>query len=142
MVEERLHVYFGDALRRAHHIGGIHSLVGAHHHKFLDIVFHREVGYVFGAEHIGQDSLARVALHHGHMLVGSRVEYIAWTECAECQFHAHRVRHVAYKQMYSGLGECGFHLQLQIMHGCFGLVDEYNLAGAESGYLIHDFAAY
>ena len=37
--EERLHVDFGNALRRTRYVGGVYGLVGRYHNEFLDTVF-------------------------------------------------------------------------------------------------------
>ena len=85
---EGLDVDLADALRAAHDIGGIDSLVRRHHHELTDAVLHREVGNDLCAVNIIQDSFRGIVLHHRHMLIGSGMEHVFRPELVEDGIHA------------------------------------------------------
>ena len=58
----------------AHDIGGIHRLVGGHHHEALGLIDLTELHQIFRAEDIVINGLHAVMLHEGHMLMGCRVD--------------------------------------------------------------------
>ena len=84
---ETLHVDFADTLRATHYIGGVHRLIGRNHHELLHPIFHGQVGNDSCTVDIVLHGLARIILHHRHMLVGSGMEHIVRTEHLEHSLH-------------------------------------------------------
>ena len=73
---EALHVDLAYSFAASHHVRRVHSLVGGHHHEAANAVFDRKVGQDLRAEDVVLDALARVVLHHRHVLVRRGVEDI------------------------------------------------------------------
>ena len=65
--------HLADPLGRAHNVGWAHCLVGGNHYKLLYVILIRLIRHDLGSHHIILNSLPRVVLHQGHMLVGCRV---------------------------------------------------------------------
>ena len=88
LLVQRLHIDLTDTLRTAHHIGGVHSLVGRDHDKFLHPVFHGHIGNHLCAIDIVQNSLRGVVLHHRNVLIGSSMENVVRPVHAEYGIHS------------------------------------------------------
>ena len=140
--KQRLGVDLGQTLGAAHHVAGIHSLVGRYHHKLVDAVFQCQVGNVACAHHVGEHCLGGVLLHHGHVLVGSSVEHIFRAIACKGSFHAVAVLDVAHVEHDVDVGKLLLHLEGHVVHRGFGLVYEHDFAGFVGGYLAHNLAAY
>ena len=138
---ERLGVDFRQALGAPHHIGGIHRLIGGHHHKLIHAIFQRQIGNILGTHHIGKHRLGGIDFHHRHMLVGGSVEHEFGSISGESQFHALTILHIAHKEHHIGIGELVFHLQREVVHRRFGLVHQHDLLGFIGSDLLHDFGA-
>lgn len=65
--------HFAEALRSAHDVGGVHSLVRGDEHEPLAAVDHGRIGGLVGADHVVLHGLAGAVLHEGHVLMGRRV---------------------------------------------------------------------
>ena len=78
----RLDDQLGDRLRRAHHAGRIHRLVGGDQDEALDAVLASACGEDPGADDVVLDRLARVRLHQRHVLVRGGVEDEVRRYCA------------------------------------------------------------
>jgi hypothetical protein len=73
---ERRHHHLGGALGGAHHVGGIHGLVGADQHEALDTGLPRGQRRVVGAQRVVAQRGQRVALfHQRHVLERRRVKH-------------------------------------------------------------------
>ncbi len=140
-LEERLHIDFGHTLRCAHHIGGVHRLVGRDHHKFLHTVDHRQIGYIACAKHICQDTFAGIVLHHRHMFVGRRVvDDVRFVG----RYHARQTPFVAHIANAQGIRTDGFQLvqlQFQVVERRFGVVVQHQQFGLIFSQLAHNFGA-
>ncbi len=64
---------FGEALGRAHHIGGIDRLVGRYQNEGLDVGLMRRLGRIPGGDDIVINARDDILFDDGHMLVGGRV---------------------------------------------------------------------
>lgn len=84
---EALHVDLAYSFAASHHVRRVHSLVGGHHHEAANAVFDRKVGQDLRAEDVVLDALARVVLHHRHVLVRRGVEDIFRKEGFEYVLH-------------------------------------------------------
>ena len=98
-------VDFGEAFGGAHHVGGVHSLVGRHHHELIHAIFHCEVGDDFRAVHVVDDGFGGVDFHHGHVLVGRGVNHEGGAVKVKCLLHASLVLHATDKADDGYFGE-------------------------------------
>ncbi len=84
---QRLAVHFRNALGRPHHTGGVDRLVRRDQNHGPDPVPGGGIGHDAGAGHVGQQSLARVFLHHGHVLQRRGMEHQFGAETGEYTLH-------------------------------------------------------
>ena len=66
--------HLGQPLGGPEHRGRVGGLVGGDQDEAVDLVLHRRLDQVHGAEHVRLDALAGVPLEHRQVLVGGRVE--------------------------------------------------------------------
>lgn len=138
---EALDIYFTDALRAAHDIGGVDGFVGGDHYKFLRAILDGEVGNDLGAEDVVNDTLVGVILHHGHVLVGRSMENILWTCLTEEALHETGVGDVAHYGVSQDVGPLTAHHESHVVHRRLGLVNEQKVTGTVGGYLPHHLGA-
>ena len=69
------------------------------------------------------------------------MEHVARAVLPERLHEALAVLHVCHIQHYVYVGELGLHLQLQVVHRGFGLVQQYYFSGAERSHLTYYLAA-
>lgn len=138
---ETLHVHLADALGTAHHIGGVHGFVGGYHDKLLGAVLHCHIGNDTGAHYIVVNALAGVVFQHGHMLIGGGMEHVVGTVLREYHIHTSFLAYRHDNGLCRDVGVLLCHHEADVVLGCFGLVDEYQLCGLELGYLTYYLAA-
>ena len=139
---EALDIDFADTFAAAHHIGGIHGLVGGNHHEFPDSVLHRHVGHHLCRIHIVQHCLGGVVLHHGHVLVGRGMENVVGFEATEVEVHAGTVADRGDNGLHLDIRVILGHLQTHVVLRGFSLVDEHHGLRSEGRDLTHYLAAY
>ena len=139
---QALHINFAYALAAAHHVRRIYGLVGGNHHKLLNTVFHAQVRQYPRTVYIVQDSLGRVVLHHGNMLVSGRMEHEFRLERLEDILHPDRLADTRHYGLGIHPGEFPGHHQADVVLGGLGLVDKHHCRRLELRHLTHDLAAY
>ncbi len=92
---QRLQHQLGQALGRAHDVGGIHRLVGRDQHEGLHPGLERSLGRVPGADDVVVDALDHVVLDDRHVLVGGGVIHRLHAEGREHFTHAMPVVRIA-----------------------------------------------
>ncbi|EJX09499.1 hypothetical protein EVA_02391 [gut metagenome] len=140
-VVQALAIDLADTLRAAHHVRGIHRLVGRHHDELLHPVLHRQVGNDARAVHVVLDGHARVVLHHRHMLVGRRMEHIAGTMFRKDFLHVVGIRDARHNGLAGKVGEMLRHPAAHVVHRRFRLVNQYQFGRTEGRHLAHHLAA-
>ena len=138
---ERLHIDLADTLRAAHHVGGVHGLVGGDHHEALDLVFDGQVGQDFRAHDIVLDGLGDIVLHHRHVLVGRRMEDVLGAVSLEDVLHPGLVGDVGDDGGGVDFGPFLLDLEADVVQRGFGRIDQNQLVGVEQRHLTHDFTA-
>ena len=138
---QSLHINLADALRAAHHVGGIDRLVGGDHHEALDLVLHGQIGKDLGAHDIVLDGLGDIVLHHRHMLVGRGVEDVLGAILVEDFLHPGLVGDVGNDGGGVDFGPFFLDFQADVVQRGFGRVDQDELEGIEHRHLPHDFTA-
>ena len=138
---EALDVDLADTLTAAHHVRGVHSLVGGDHDELLHPVLHGHVGHDLGRVDVVEYCLGRIVLHHGHVLVGGGVEDVVGFEAAEVEIHAGAVADRCDDGLDLDVRIVARHLDADVVLGGFGLVDEHHGCRAEGCDLTHDLAA-
>ena len=89
-------------------------------------MFHCKVGDDFRALYVVDNSLSRVDFHHRHMLIGCGVNHEFRLILSESLLHAHLVLHATYEWHNINFRELLLHLQHQVVHWGFGLVDAHH----------------
>ena len=90
---EHLNDHLADALRGAHHVGGIHRLVRGDQHKGLHPVPVRRLRHMICTKHVVLDRLVGAVLHQRHVLVGRGVIDNVGAVLVKKQFHLLPVPH-------------------------------------------------
>ena len=129
---QTLHIYFGQALRAAHHVRGIHRLIRADHHHRPDPILQALLRHIPRPIHIHQHRLAGILLHQRHMLVRRRVEHRLRPMRPEREIQALGMPHVADDRHETQLRESLFQFQPQVVHRRLRIVEEHQFAYAES----------
>ena len=138
---ERLHIDLADTLRAAHHVGGVHGLVGGDHHEALDLVFDGQVGQDLRAHDVVLDGLGDIVLHHRHVLIGRRVEDVLGAVSLEDVLHPGLVGDVGDDGGGVDFGPFLLDLEADVVQRGFGRIDQDQLVGVEQRHLTHDFTA-
>jgi len=136
-----LHDLLGDALAGPHDRGGVHGLVGADVDEARHAVFQGQFHEVAGAEHVVEEGLVGVFLHHGHVLVGGGVEDDVGQVQAEKVRQALFVAYVADEHLEVELGMAGDEFLLDVEEAVLAPAQKQDLFGAEAGHLADDLAA-
>ena len=131
---EALDVDLGQPLGSAHHVGGVHRLVGRDHDEFIGAGLRGNFGQVAGAKHIHPDGFEGVGLHERYMLVGrgmvnevglhrsdKRPDALLTAHIGDHVLEAHLLMVFATLQLLFKFGE----ILLQFKQGRFGLVDQH-----------------
>ena len=136
-----LDIDLADTLGAAHDVGGVHGLVGGDHHESAHLVFHGEVREDLRAQDVVLDGLGHVVFHHGHMLVGGRMEHVFGLVFGEDGLHPGLVGDVGNQRRSFDLLPLILEFQADIVQRGLGLVDQDHLVGVEHRHLPHDLAA-
>jgi len=137
---QTLHINFADTLATSHHVRRVHGLVRAYHHEFLRSVLHSQVRHHARTIYIILYRLARVVLHHRHMLVGRCMEHIFRPILLINLFHPAGIANACHQGMCQDVGVILRHIQTHIVHRCLRLVYQHQLLRMVNGYLSHHLA--
>ena len=142
LLRQVLHNHFAAALGGAHHVRGVHRLVGRDHHELFHLVEQRKERDIEGARHIVLDSLHRATFHQGHMLVGRRMEHHVGLVFFEDSVHALVVAHACNERhQVQRIAVFHHHFLLDFVGIVFVDVDYDQLLGVVLCNLAHQFRA-
>ena len=137
----RLAVEFGHALGRAHHIGGVHRLVGRDLHKGAHPDIAGGIADIAGADHVGQHALAGVRLDQRHMLQRGGVEDHIGAMFLEDGLKMDAVADAAQVQLARHLREVAGQQAVDLIGVEFAILDQHDLGRVQRGQLAHQLAA-
>ncbi len=123
---QTLNIDLADTFRASHYVSWIHRLVRRNHYKFLHPIFHGHVSNNLGTPDIVQHRLRGVVFHHGHVLVGSCMEYIIRTEVPEYLIHTVLSANARHDGLGINLREIFRHHESDVMLGRLCLVYQYH----------------
>ncbi len=142
---QRLQHQLSHALAGTHQVGGAHGFVGRHQHKAACPHRCGRLRHVERSKHIVDKALRRVALHHGHMLVGCSVVHGVWPVSGANPVQPTPVNHRGQQRHQLGLGVCVFapavKLAVQGVEGEFAVLQQQQLARMLLQNLSTQFAA-
>lgn len=128
-----------DALGATHDVGGVNGLIGGDHHELLGAVLNRQVGNDASTCDIVADGLNGVVLHHGHVLIGGRMEDILRTMFSKKLLHVVFIGNGSDDSLILYIGKLTRHHQTDIVHWCFCLINKDHFGKFIRCYLAHHF---